>query len=111
MGGEGLAPDPIQYCLFGLAACFAGTFMSTATMMGIKIQELKVSAENLVDLSKSLGLTNNPIVEKVKITTIVKADVKEEQLREIEKIAHERCPGVYCLVNPIPLETELIKIS
>jgi uncharacterized OsmC-like protein len=41
----------------------------------------------------------------------VKADVKEEQLREIEKIAHERCPGVYCLVNPIPLETELIKIS
>jgi uncharacterized OsmC-like protein len=108
MGGEGLAPDPIQYCLFGLAACFAGTFMSTATMMGIKIQSLKVSAENLVDLSKSLGLINNPIVEKVKITTTVKSNVKEEQLKEIEKIAQERCPGVYCLVNPIKLESELI---
>lgn len=42
MGGEGLAPDPIQYCLFGLAACFAGTFMSVATMMGIEIQETKL---------------------------------------------------------------------
>jgi len=38
----------------------------------------------------------------------VKADVKEEQLKEIEKIAHERCPGVYCLVNPIKLEIELV---
>jgi len=109
MGGEGLAPDPIQYCLFGLAACFAGTFMSTATMLGIKIQSLKVTAENLVDLSRSLGLTTNPIVEKVKVTTMVKSDAKEGQLKEIERLAHERCPGVYCLVNPIPLDTELIK--
>jgi uncharacterized OsmC-like protein len=110
MGGEGLAPDPVQYCLFGLAACFAGTLMSTATMMGIKVQELVVSAENLVDLSKSLGLTNNSIVEKVKVTTTVKSDAKEEQLKELERMAHDRCPGVYCLVNPIKLETELKKV-
>ena len=109
MGGEGLAPDPIQYCLFGLAACFAGTFMSMATMMGIKIQDLRVSAENFTDLSKTLGLTDNPIVERVKIVTTVKSDAKEEQLKELEKMAHERCPGVYCLVNPIRLETELLR--
>ena len=109
MGGEGLAPDPIQYCLFGLAACFAGTFMSMATMMGIKINDLRVSAENFADLSKTLGLTNNPIVEKVKITTSVKSDAKEGQLKELERMAHERCPGVYCLVNPIPLETEVVR--
>jgi len=108
MGGEGLAPDPIQYCLFGLAACFAGTFMSMATMMGIKINDLRVSAENFTDLSKTLGLTNNPIVEKVKIILTVKSDGKKEQLKELEKLACERCPGVYCLVNPIPLETELV---
>jgi uncharacterized OsmC-like protein len=111
MGGEGLAPDPIQYCLFGLAACFAGTFMSMATMMGIKIQALRVSAENFTDLSKTLGLTNNPIVEKVKVIATVKSDAKNEQLKELERLANERCPGVYCLINPIPLETELVKIT
>ena len=109
MGGEGLAPDPIQYCLFGLAACFAGTFMSMATTMGIKIEDLRVSAENFVDLSKTLGLTNNPIVEKVKVIATVKSYAKEEQLKEIEKMANERCPGVYCLINPILLETELVR--
>ena len=85
--------------------------MSMATMMGIKIQDLKVSAENFTDLSKTLGLTNNPIVEKVKIIATVKSDAKEEQIKELAKMANERCPGVYCLVNPIPLETELVKIS
>jgi uncharacterized OsmC-like protein len=109
MGGEGLAPDPIQYCLFGLAACFAGTFMSMATMMGIKIHDLRVSAENFVDLSKTLGITNNPIVEKVKITATVKSDAEEGQLKELQRMAYERCPGVYCLVNPIPLETALVR--
>ena len=111
MGGGGLAPDPIQYCLFGFAACFAGTFMSMATMMGIKIQSLKVSVENFMDLGKTLGLTGNPIVEKVKITTSVKSDAKEEQLKELERLARERCPGVYCLVNPIPLESELTHLQ
>ena len=109
MGGDGLVPDPIQYCLFGFAACFAATFMSSATILGIKIDGLKVSAENFMDLSKPLGLSNNPIVEKVKITAMVKSEAKEEQLKEIERMARERCPGVYCLVNLMPLETELVK--
>jgi uncharacterized OsmC-like protein len=85
--------------------------MSMATMMTIKIEDLRVSAENFADLSKILGLTNNPIVEKVKVIVTVKSDAKEKQMKELERMAHERCHGVYCLVNPIPLETELVKIS
>jgi uncharacterized OsmC-like protein len=110
MGGTGSAPDPIQYCLFGLAACFAGTFMSTATMMGIKIESLKISAENSLDFSKTIGLTKNPIAEKVTIVTEVKSDANKEQLKNLETLARERCPGVYCLINPIPLELELVQI-
>jgi uncharacterized OsmC-like protein len=84
--------------------------MSMATMMGIRIQSLKVSAENFMYLSKTLGLTGNPIVEKVRITTSVKSESKEELLKELERLARERCPGVYCLVDPIPLESELIHV-
>jgi hypothetical protein len=43
-------------------------------------------------------------MEKVKITTSVKSESKEELLKELEMLACEKCPGVYCLVNPIPLE-------
>ena len=103
MGGSGTKPDPIQYCLFGLAACYAQTFASIAAEKGIELKRLKISVENKVNLSKPLGLGDEPVVENVKL--LVTASGKGD-LEEIEQLAKERCPGVYCLTNPIKLEIE-----
>lgn len=103
LGGSGLKPDPVQYCLFGLAACYAQTFASVAAEKGIKLKQLKVAAENKVNLSKALGLSNDPIVEKV-ILEVKAAGDKGENLAEIKKLAEQKCPGVYCLTNAIKLE-------
>ena len=107
MGGYGIKPDPVQYCLFGLAACFAQTFASIAAEKGIKLDKLKVAAENKVNLSRALGLGNEPIVEKVKLSVEVSSDADKVRLKEIENLAKERCPGVYCLTNPIKLDIEI----
>jgi len=106
MGGSGIKPDPVQYCLFGLAACFAQTFASIAAEEGIELKNLKVAAENKVNLSKALGLSNEPIVERVKLSVEVSSEVDKSKLKELEKLAKERCPGVYCLTNPIKLDIE-----
>src|SRR3989344_1228588 len=106
VGGSGLKPDPVQYCLFGLAACFAQTFASIAAEKGIELKKLKVTAENKVNLSKSFGLGNEPVVEKVKLIVEV-GDVDKDKLKEIEQLVKERCPGVYCLTNPIKLDIEM----
>lgn len=105
LGGLGLKPDPVQYCLFGLAACFAQTFASVAAEKGVKLSKLSVSAENRLNLSASLGIGDEPPVESVKLTVSAAADGAD--LAEIQKLALERCPGVYCLTKPIKLETEL----
>jgi uncharacterized OsmC-like protein len=107
LGGEGLAPDPIQYCLYGLAACYAGTFVGLAAAQGVVLRSLSVVAENRVDLSRSLGLSDAPVVEQVSLTLEVDTDAGEEQLAELERLARDRCPGVYCLSNPIPIELKL----
>ena len=107
MGGSGTKPDPVQYCLFGLAACFAQTFASIAAEKGIKLEKLKVSAENKVNLSMALGLGNEPIVEKAKLSVEVLSKADKNKLKEIEELAKQRCPGVYCLTNPIKLDIEL----
>lgn len=106
LGGNGIKPDPVQYCLFGLAACFAQTFASIAAEKGIELKKLKVVAENKVNLSKALGLGNEPIVERVKLIVEV-SDVDKDKIKEIEQLAKERCPGVYCLTNPIKLDIEM----
>jgi len=107
LGGSGLKPDPVQYCLFGLAACFSQTFASIAAEKGVNLTGLKVIAENEVNLAKALGLGNEPIVEKVKLSLEVVSEATKDQLQEIKTLAMERCPGVYCLTNPIKLEVEL----
>ena len=109
MGGSGIKPDPVQYCMFGLAACFAQTFASIAAEKGIELKKLKVAAENKVNLSRVLGLGNEPIVEKVKLSVDVLSEADESRLKEIEELAKERCPGVYCLTNPIKLDIEVTK--
>jgi len=109
MGGSGIKPDPVQYCLFGLAACFAQTFASIAAEKGIKLDKLKVSAENKVNLSMALGLSDEPIVEKVKLSVEVSSEAVKGRLKEIEELAKQRCPGVYCLTNPIKLDIEVTK--
>ncbi|MEK6843675.1 MAG: OsmC family protein [Candidatus Micrarchaeota archaeon] len=108
LGGSGMKPDPVQYCLFGLASCFAQTFASVAAEKGLKLTKLKVSAENKVNLLKALGMGDEPIVESVKLT-ISATGAPQKILEEIEKAALERCPGVYCLTKPIKLETELMR--
>ena len=107
MGGDGLAPDPIQYCLYGLAACYAGTFVGLAAAQGVVLRSLSVVAENRVDLSRSLGLSDAPIVEQVSLSLKVDTDAGQAQLAELERLAGERCPGVYCLSDPIPIEFHL----
>ena len=107
MGGAGIKPDPVQYCLFGLAACFAQTFASIAAEKGIELKKLKVAAENKVNLSKALGLSNEPIVEKVKLSVEVLSEADKNRLKEIEELAKQRCRGVYCLTNPVKLDIEM----
>lgn len=111
LGGNGSAPDPIQYCLYGLAACYAGTFVGLAAAQGVALRSLSVVAENRVDLSRSLGLSDAPVVEQVKLALEVDTDAEEEQLDNLERLARERCPGVYCLSNPIPIEFELERVG
>jgi len=105
-GGWGTSPDPIQYCLYGLAACFAVTFAATAANEGIRLTRLEVTAENWMDLRKQMGLTNENIIDKVKFTVQAEGASRDE-LEKIVALAEERCPGTECVTRMIPLEVEL----
>ena len=105
-GGWGNSPDPIQYCLYGLAACFAVTFAAAAASEGVRLTNLEVTAENWMDLRKQMGVPNEYIIDRVKFT--VNADgASRDKLEKIMTLAKERCPGVECLTRTIPLELEL----
>ncbi len=103
-GGWGTSPDPIQYCLFGMAACYATTFMSVAAQEGVSVTALKVRVENDMDLAKQFGMGREPIIKKIKFTLHAEGPTKT-QLSKLKSLADERCPGVECVTRSIPLET------
>ena len=107
LGGGGTKPGPMIYCLYGSASCYVATFATMAAMEGIALKKLKVIAESNIDFSKVFGLSDNPIAEKVKFTLFVESDAPKDKIKELEELSRQRCPAVYCLTNPIPLETEL----
>lgn len=106
-GGSGSRPSPIHYCSFGMAACYAATYAMVASQMGIGLRSLSVRLESNMDYSRMYGLSHAPPIEAVKMTLLVQADAPKARLQEAEKLAQQRCPAVYCLTNPIRLDTAL----
>ena len=106
-GGGGLRPGPMLYCLYGMSSCYAATFATVAAMMGIELTALSITAECDLDFAPVFGLAEAPIVEGVRLTLHVESDAAREQIQEVERLAVQRCPGVYCMTNVIPLETRL----
>jgi uncharacterized OsmC-like protein len=104
-GGGGLAPDPLQYLLFGLAACYTATLVMIASMEGVELGEVRTVAENSVDVSRTLGLGDKPLVERVSVRVTVSAPVDEARLAAWAKAAREGCPFAFTVANAVPLET------
>lgn len=107
LGGGGSRPGPLVYCLYGMASCFAATFAILATQEGVALRSLRVVAEGQLDFSRAFGLAERPVVEGVSVTLYVESEASEEQIQELEDLARERCPAVYCLTKPIPLVTQV----
>ncbi len=109
LGGTGNAPNPIQYCLYGMAACFTSTFVTIATQKNVSIDSLSVTAETTTDMTRVLGLTNNPLTEGIRLTLNVNSSASRETLSQIESEARNSCPAVYCVTNPIPLSISIVE--
>ena len=103
MGGGGNRPGPMHYCFYGLASCYTGTFATMAAMLDIPLQKLTTRVEADVNFSRVFGVSDDPVMEEVRVTLQVESDAPEEKIREAEKLALERCPVVLTLRNPVKL--------
>lgn len=108
MGGTGSAPSPLAYCFWGGIACYAMTYAQEAAKQGVRLRALRARAEAELDMTRALGVTDNPPVQGIDWHLDVDADAPRETLDELKRLADEHCPGVYCMRNPIELTTRLV---
>jgi uncharacterized OsmC-like protein len=103
MGGSGSLPGPMHYCFYGLASCYTGTFATMAAMLGIKLKKLTTKVEADLNFSKVFGISDEPIIEEVRVKLTVVSDAPEEKIKQAEELALQRCPVVFTLRNPVKL--------
>ena len=104
-GGSGLAPDPLQYMLTGLGACYAATVVTIAAMEGVELSELRVVAEQDVDVARVYDAGDGPLIEQITVTVTVATDVDDQTLARWQQAAREKCPFAFTVINPVPLHT------
>lgn len=107
LGGTGSAPNPLAYCFWGGLACYAMTFASEAAFAGVELRALRGTVRTEVDQSRMLGLSERPPVEGIEWRLEVEADAPPGEIARLKERADARCPGVYCIRNPIALETSV----
>lgn len=106
LGGGGLRPGPVPYCLFGFATCYAATLAGVAAEQGVRLRRLSVAAETTVDFSRALGVGDAPPSQGMRFLVRAEADAPHGTLERLGALARERCPGVYCITHAIPLTVE-----
>lgn len=107
MGGRGTAPNPLAYCFWGGIACFAMTYAQEAAMKGIELKALRARVATDVDMSRALGVSDRPPVQGIDWYLEVESDAPAEVLEQLKADSDARCPGAYCISNPIELRTHL----
>lgn len=110
-GGWGEAPSPIQYCLYASTGCFLSTYALVAALEGVALRSLKVKLSARLNMQRFLGAGDAPVVESMKWTVLADADAGMETLDRLRVLAEERCPATWCLRNPVPLQTEVQRIT
>jgi uncharacterized OsmC-like protein len=103
MGGSGSQPGPMHYCFYGLASCYTGTFATMVAMFGIKLKKLTAKAEADINFAKVFGISDETIMEEVRVKLTVVSDDPIEKIKQAEELALQRCPVVFTLGNPVKL--------
>ena len=111
MGGTGSAPNPLAYCFWGGLACYAMTYAQEAAREGVRLRALRARVEARVDMSRALGASENPPVERIDWYLDVDSDAAPETLDAIKQTADHRCPGAWCIRNPVDLHTHLAALT
>lgn len=107
-GGEGTAPNPVQYCVFAMLACYATTFMTLAAQKGVAIHRLKVRGASRVNMKAVFEIEEGPIVEKVWVALDIVSDAPPEVLEEIRALADQKCPAAFTVQNAVPFESRFV---
>lgn len=103
LGGQDKGANPVELVLVALGSCQEIMYAAMASMMGIKLDEVKVNLKGSLDLKGLFGMDPAipPGYQKITYETILTSSAPEKDLRKLIDAVETHCPVLDTLVRPI----------
>ena len=93
LGGSDKGPSPIELLLAALGGCQIITFAFFAPKLGVKLKNVETVVEGYLDPRGFMGVSGvRPGFQKIRISTKIQAEGDPEKIKELTRMAEERCP-------------------
>ena len=105
LGGQNSAPNAVEHYLNSLTSCLSTTLVAHASVQGIPLEELEISAEGQMDARGFFGVSDdvNRGYTSINVDIKAKGSTDEETLRELASYS-----PVYEMVSRgIPVELNI----
>jgi uncharacterized OsmC-like protein len=109
LGGEGKAPNPVEYYLASLLSCQIVTWRFWAEKLGIAVDEITAHAEGDLDVQGFFGFDDavRSGFREVRVVVKVAGTETPERYRELQEAVDAHCPVLDLTRNVTPVTTRV----
>ena len=109
LGGEGLAPNPVEIALAALGACQAQTYRFWSEKLGIRIDDVSVDIQGDLDIQGIFGLRDGvrPGFSDVRMNVHLTGPESRERYEELRRAVNDHCPVLDVFANPVPVSSTM----
>ena len=108
VGGQNVAPTPLEFLLSGAVGCYAAVFAFYAAKLGADYESFEATARADFDVRGHMMPEAPPSGFKaITIDMKIVSDAPAEKLAEVERLALAGCPGIATLRDPVDVRSTL----
>lgn len=105
LGGTDKGPNPVELVLAALGSCQEIVLKFYGQKLGVDVKSVETTVEGDLDLGGFLGVPNvRPGFQKITASTKLIAKGDPDKIRELLRIAEERCPVLDIIKNGVPIQ-------
>lgn len=107
--GQDRGPAPVEYLLYGLAACITAGIGNIASARGVTLTRVESAVVGDIDIQGLLGLSDGVRngYQRVRIDVRIEGDATAEELEAIVQQSRARSAVYDVLTNGVPVEVEV----
>lgn len=109
LGGDGTAPNPVEYYLAALLSCQVVTYRFFADRLGLTVDSITATGEGDLDVRGFFALSDDvrPGFTEVRVDVQITGPESPEDYQRLHEIVDRHCPVADLTRNPTPVISTL----